>query len=69
MIRKCDGTDPNLVDSEGNTGNCGLEFDDVHHLVICPHPKFTKKNVMGYRTPELKAEIRNTVDNPTWREN
>jgi hypothetical protein len=37
MIRTCDGTDPNLVDREGNPCDCGLIFDDVEMTVVYPH--------------------------------
>jgi hypothetical protein len=40
MIRTCDGTDPNLLDSGLRTAGpcaCGLTFDDVDRSVIHPH--------------------------------
>lgn len=37
MIRECDGTDPNLVDFDGEPCDCGLIFDDVEMTVIYPH--------------------------------
>lgn len=37
MIRFCDGTDPNLVDLNGNPCRCKLRFDDVDRMVIYPH--------------------------------
>jgi hypothetical protein len=37
VIRTCDGTDPNLVDSEGRPCDCGLIFDDVECRVTYPH--------------------------------
>lgn len=37
MIRTCDGTDPNLVNSQGKPCDCGLTFDDVELMVIHPH--------------------------------
>ena len=40
MMRKCDGNDPNLRTVDNETGNCGKEFDDVNHSVLCPHPPF-----------------------------
>jgi len=41
-MRHCNGEDPNLVDPENNTGNCGRRFDDVDHWTICPHEPFFK---------------------------
>jgi hypothetical protein len=43
VLRKCDGTDPNLRGSEGAPCDCGLEFDDVERTVIFPHTEFTSK--------------------------
>jgi hypothetical protein len=51
MIRKCDGTDPNLrkwihVGYDGGkyvSCDCGLIFDDIDHLTIYPHQKFPRK--------------------------
>ncbi len=37
MLRVCDGTDPNLLDKDGQPDTCGLEFDDVQRSVIHPH--------------------------------
>lgn len=37
MMRKCDGTDPNLHDEHGQPCTCGLRFDDVDRTVIYPH--------------------------------
>ena len=47
MIRKCDGTDPNLVLSplmdyredkdKGKPCTCGKVFDDVIFMVVYPH--------------------------------
>lgn len=38
MIRHCDGTDPHLLNGEGQPGcACGQRFDDVHFHVIWPH--------------------------------
>jgi hypothetical protein len=39
MIRHCDGTDLNLIESTatGVPCTCGLIFDDVEKMVIFPH--------------------------------
>jgi hypothetical protein len=37
MIRSCDGTDPDLVNGDGEPCDCGLIFDDVECMVIYPH--------------------------------
>lgn len=41
MIRRCDGTDPNLIrvndQGERKPCDCGLVFDDVDRMVIYPH--------------------------------
>jgi len=37
MIRTCDGTDPNLVNGNGDPCDCGLIFDDVELAVVYPH--------------------------------
>jgi hypothetical protein len=37
MLRTCDGSDPNLVNSNGGPCDCGLIFDDVELMVIYPH--------------------------------
>ena len=38
MIRRCNGTDPNLLGMGGKVPcGCGLEFDDVEREVIYPH--------------------------------
>jgi hypothetical protein len=39
MLRKCDGTDPNLIFTDAGPCNCGLEFDDVEQSVIFPHQR------------------------------
>lgn len=46
MIRRCDGSDPNLTARDGSGFcACGLTFDDVERMVIWPHyqigPKLT----------------------------
>lgn len=44
MLRKCDGTDPNLLAEDMKspcTARC--EFDDVDHEVIFPHRKLPPK--------------------------
>lgn len=39
MLRKCDGTDPNLRAEDGKSPcACGKEFDDVDTVTIYPHP-------------------------------
>jgi hypothetical protein len=43
MIRNCNSKDPNLVDpGSGHRGNCGRSFDDVTHLLTCPHEPINK---------------------------
>jgi hypothetical protein len=47
MIRKCDGTDPNLVWLDQDSDKyvpckCGLEFDDVDCMVVYPHFNFAE---------------------------
>lgn len=37
MIRRCDGTDPNLHDITGQACRCGKSFDDVGHSTVWPH--------------------------------
>lgn len=37
MLRTCDGTDPLLIDSQGDPCECGMIFDDVELTVIYPH--------------------------------
>jgi len=37
MMRRCDGTDPNLVDEDKKPCACGAVFDDVEWMVIYPH--------------------------------
>lgn len=46
MIRRCDGSDVNLIARDGSSPcGCGLVFDDVERMVIWPHtlipPKLT----------------------------
>lgn len=56
MIRKCDGTDPNLDDGKGNPCNCSAEFDDMYHLVIFPHERFIPIRQMVEACREVEAE-------------
>jgi hypothetical protein len=37
MMRRCDGTDPNLLDEDREPCACGLVFDEVDRMVIYPH--------------------------------
>lgn len=37
MMRKCDGTDPNLITIDRKPCTCGREFDDVDYEVVYPH--------------------------------
>jgi hypothetical protein len=62
MMRKCDGTDPNLL-RDGQPCDCGLAFDDVTRMVIYPH-----NLVHGGRTPEQLAEHIEQLDRmfPGW---
>lgn len=43
MLRRCDGTDPNLRRRDGDEGDrpcdCGAVFDDVKWMVIFPHQR------------------------------
>lgn len=46
MMRRCDGTDPNLIAADRTSPcACGLAFDDVERMVLWPHlpvgPKLT----------------------------
>src|SRR5262245_42321225 len=36
-LRRCDGTDSEMLTPDGRRGNCGRTFDDTEHYVICPH--------------------------------
>jgi hypothetical protein len=37
MMRRCDGTDPNLHDEKRQPCACGLVFDDADRMVVYPH--------------------------------
>lgn len=38
MIRRCDGSDANLIGRHGSGFcSCGLSFDDVERMVVWPH--------------------------------
>lgn len=42
MMRRCDGTDPNLLvfdDEDERPCNCGRVFDDVKFTTVFPHQR------------------------------
>jgi hypothetical protein len=44
VIRRCDGSDPNLIARDGSgCCACGLTFDDVDRMVIWPHTPIPRK--------------------------
>lgn len=46
MMRRCDGTDPNLG-RPGHPCDCGLTFDDVERSVIYPHDPVGARLTVG----------------------
>jgi hypothetical protein len=50
VLRRCDGSDPNLIARDGSRGcPCGLTFDDVDRMVVWPHTP------LGLTQAELEA--------------
>jgi hypothetical protein len=44
VIRRCNGSDRNLIGEDGTTPcMCGAVFDDVDRLVLWPHTPFGPK--------------------------